>query len=405
MTSSSQKRPLRIAFTNLDSTQWTAGSQYLKNLFIALKSLDSSCRPEIVLVVPYQSKSESYNNLSDYIDQVLYVPPEVPPSIPNFWQRQTMRIQRWLDIWQEPESILNSYLREHQVDSLFSVTEFGSRFSVPLLSWITDFQHLHLPEMFSPEEIQGRQQLFSQIVTSAERIILSSQNALQDFKNFAPQAVSKTQVVSFVAQVPADIYDLDPAWVCEYYHLPNRFVYLPNQFWKHKNHNIVIQALTLIKAQHPEIIVVCTGNTNEYRHPLYFAEILAMISRLGLRDNLIILGLVPHAHLYQLMRQSLAVLQPSLFEGWSTTVEEAKSVGKCMILSDLTVHREQNPSHAIYFNPHEPQALADALVRVFDENKPGPDYDLEKLAREQLPRRTQEFGRAFVMLVQEIVSP
>jgi glycosyltransferase involved in cell wall biosynthesis len=405
MTSASKNRPLRIAFTNLASTQWTAGTHYLKNLFIALKSLDSSDRPEIVLVVPHLAQPNSYNSLSDYIDQLLYVPPDPPPFIPKFWQRQMIRIQKKLGTWQEPEPILDSYLREHQVDSLFATIDFCSRFSVPLLSWIPDFQHLHLPEMFSPEEIQGRQYLFSQIVTNAERIILSSQNALQDFKNFAPQAVHKARVLSFVAQVPANIYDSDPAWVCEYYHLPLRFVYLPNQFWKHKNHNTVIQALALLKAQHPKITVICTGNTNEYRHPLYFAELLATISTLGLRDNLIILGLVPHAHLYQLMRQSLAVLQPSLFEGWSTTVEEAKSVGKRMILSDIPVHREQNPPEAIYFNPQDPQALADSLVRVFDESKPGPDYELEKLAQEQLPRRTQEFGRAFVKLVQEVVLP
>lgn len=404
MNSPSNKRPLRIAFTtNLISTQWTAGTQYLKNLFIALKSLDSSCRPEIVLLAPHQAQSSSYDSLNQYIDQLLYIPPNAPIS--NFWQRQIIRTQKWLGIWQKPEPPVASCLRKHEVDSLFTNLEFGSRFSVPLLSWIPDFQHLHLPEMFSSEEIQAREQLFYNIAANAERIILSSQDALQDFKKFAPHAVNKARVLSFVAQVPTDIYNSAPKWVCDFYHLPDRFIYLPNQFWKHKNHSTVIQALTLLKAKHPEITVVCTGNTNEPRHPLYFAELLAMISKLGLRNNLIILGLVPHTHLYQLMRQSLAVLQPSFFEGWSTTVEEVKSVGKFIILSDIPVHREQNPPQAIFFDPHDHQALADSLVRVFEENQPGSYSELEKLARDQLPRRTQEFGRAFVEVVREIRSP
>lgn len=400
----SHNQPLRIAFTNLASTQWTAGNHYLKNLFIALKSLDSSACPEIILLVPHQEQYHSYRSLSDYIDHLLYLQPDVPPPIHKFWQRQIIRIQKRLGIWREPEPPLISYLREHQVDCLFANTEFGVNFSIPLLSWIPDFQHLHLPEMFSLQEIQGREQHFSQIVAHADRIILSSQDALQDCKRFAPQSVHKARVLSFVAQVPADIYDTDPAGVCEYYHLPERFVYLPNQFWKHKNHNTVIQALTLLQAKHPKITIVCTGNTNEYRHPLYFAELLSMISSLGLRERLIILGLVPHDHLYRLMRQSLAVLQPSFFEGWSTTVEEAKSVGKSMILSDIPVHREQNPPQAIFFNPHEPQSLADALVRVFEENKPGPDYALEQVAREQLPKRAEKFGQAFVQVVRELIS-
>lgn len=401
MTSTSNNRQLRIAFTNLTSTQWTAGTHYLKNLFFALKSLDSSCRPEIALLVPHQAQPNSYNSLSSYIDQLLYMPPA--PAMPKFWQRQIIRTQKQLGIWQEPEPQLTTYLREHQVDSTFSTEEFGSQFSLPLLSWIPDFQHLCLPEMFSAEEIKGRTQQFSQIVAHANRVILSSQDALQDFERFAPQATHKARVLSFVAQVPADTYDSDPAWVCDHYHLPHRFFYLPNQFWKHKNHNVVIQALALLKEQHPEITIVCTGNTNEYRHPLHFAELLPSISNLGLRDNLIILGLVPHAHLFPLMRQSLAVLQPSFFEGWSTTVEEAKSVGKRMILSDIPVHREQNPPQGVFFNPHNPQVLAESLVRVFDENKAGPDYELEKLAQEQLPRRIQEFGQTFVELVKEVI--
>ena len=63
--------------------------------------------------------------------------------------------------------------------------------------------------------------------------------------------------------------------------------------------------------------------------------------------------MLPRAHVFRLMRQSLAVLQPSLFEGWSTSVEEAKSVGKRMILLDIPVHREQDPPRALFFDPRD----------------------------------------------------
>ncbi|NEQ23020.1 MAG: glycosyltransferase family 4 protein, partial [Microcoleus sp. SIO2G3] len=213
MTSTSNNRQLRIAFTNLASTQWTAGTHYLKNLFVALKSLES-CRPEIALLVPHQSQPSSYNSLSPYIDQLLYMPPD--PPMPKFWQRQTIRIKKRLAVRHEPEPLLTPYLREHQVDSIFATTHFGRQFNVPLLSWIPDFQHLHLPEMFSAQEIQQRDQHYLKIAENANRIILSSQDALQDFERFAPQAVHKARVLSFVAQVPVDTYNSDPCWVCEY---------------------------------------------------------------------------------------------------------------------------------------------------------------------------------------------
>lgn len=397
----SNSRPLRVAFTSMYSETWPAGAQYLKNLFIALKSLDSPWQPAISLLVLDQAKPDSYDSLIPYTDQLLIMPPD-PLSL-KVWQRLSVRMPKWLSVCIAPNHPLVSYLRKHPVDALFAPAKFGPRFSIPLLSWISDFQHLHLPEIFSPEQIRTRNQVFSQFIDYADLIILSSQCALRDFARFSPHSICKARVLSFVAQIPEHTYDSDPAWVCEYYHLPQRFFYLPNQFWKHKNHELVIEALSLVRVQHPDVTVVCTGSTYEGRDPLHFARLLTMISTRNLRNHLIILGMVPYDHVPQLMRQSLAVLQPSLFEGWSTTVEEAKSVGKRIILSDIPVHREQDPPQAVFFDPHDPEMLADCLVRALREQDHGPDCELEALARERLPKRTRVFGQTFVEIVREIV--
>jgi glycosyltransferase involved in cell wall biosynthesis len=76
------------------------------------------------------------------------------------------------------------------------------------------------------------------------------------------------------------------------------------------------------------------------------------------------LGMIPLPHVYALLRVSIALINPSRFEGWSTTVEEAKSFGVPMILSDLDVHREQTAGMAQYFGTDDPTALADHLSRA-----------------------------------------
>ncbi|OGO06382.1 MAG: hypothetical protein A2Y73_07925 [Chloroflexi bacterium RBG_13_56_8] len=392
----SNSRKHRVVFSSILGSEWTAGPLYLGNLLAALRSLDDHQRPEIALLISGQDRPDGYRGLIPYVDQLLHVPRWL-----DFWQRQMARIRRKLNIWLVPDPPLAFYLRRHGVDSIFTRIEFEMWLSSPSLAWMPDFQHLHLPEMFPPKEILARNTLFAKVAERADCVILSSQDALRDLESFAPQQACKGRVLPFVAQVPADIYDSDPAWICDHYDLPRRFVYLPNQFWRHKNHAVVAQALVLVKAQHPEITVVCTGNTRDYRDLTYFPEWLSTISSSGLRDNLILLGLVPRGHVFQLMRQSLTVLQPSLFEGWSSTVEEAKSVGKRIILSDIPVHREQDPPKATFFDPHDPQVLADCLVKVFDEQGPGPDYELEALAREHLPIRTRAFGQTFLEILQE----
>jgi glycosyltransferase involved in cell wall biosynthesis len=181
-------------------------------------------------------------------------------------------------------------------------------------------------------------------------------------------------------------------------------VYLPNQFWLHKGHGVVVDALHQLLTRRPDITVVCTGNTTDTRDPLHFGELLARVSQLGVRENFVVLGWVPHAHTFHLLRQSLAVLQPSLFEGWSTTVEETKSIGKPIVLSDIPIHREQAPPEAAYFDPSDPAALAERLIEVYETRSPGPDHELEARARAELPGRTRDYATTFVEIARDAVT-
>lgn len=389
---------MAIAFSHISGTQWTAGGHYLRNLFLALRSgLSASEQPEIVLLV---SPGSGAAGLAEHVDRILEAPGQL--AQPGFINRQVMRVRKGLGMWREPEPLLSSLLRHEGVSVLFGQAKvFGPAFRVPLLSWIPDFQHRHLPEMFGQEELNYRDRLFNDIARHADRIILSSESARKDFDAFAPEAVDKGRVIPFIAQPPPGIDEHDPSWVCREYRLPERFFHLPNQFWVHKNHKVVLEALALLRSVQADLTVVCTGNTNEYRNPLFFSEFLTEVSRRGLREHFIILGLVPQEHLFQLMRQSLAVLQPSLFEGWSTVVEEVKSVGKAIVLSDLPVHREQNPPAAVYFDPNNAGHLAECLQKVDREREAGPDYELEAYSREGLPARTEAFATKFMGVAKE----
>ena len=96
-----------------------------------------------------------------------------------------------------------------------------------------------------------------------------------------------------------------------------------NQFWAHKNHEIVPDAL----ARAPGIPVVMVGRPADYRdrrNPS-MSRLLQRIATAGVSDRVFLLGEVPFADLVSLLRVAAVVLQPSRFEGWSTTVEDAKA--------------------------------------------------------------------------------
>ena len=107
------------------------------------------------------------------------------------------------------------------------------------------------------------------------------------------------------------------------YNFTESYFLLPNQFSIHKNHRVVVRALQMLN-QAGRIQVLATGSTNDHRHPTYFSSLMEYAKECGVLDNFRVLGPVPFDHLIGLMRHAIAFINPSKFEGLSTTVEEAK---------------------------------------------------------------------------------
>jgi glycosyltransferase involved in cell wall biosynthesis len=185
------------------------------------------------------------------------------------------------------------------------------------------------------------------------------------------------------------------------YNLPEKFFYLPNQFWKHKNHELVFQAVKALKEKGEKILIVCTGSPFDYRHPGYHTQLFNKVSQWNLHDNIIYLGLVPREHVLLFIRQSICVLNPSLFEGFSMTVEEAESVGKQLLISDIPVHRERKLSKVTFFNPRDCGDLMEKLNKIWHDTLPGPDIELELKARQELPNRLRSCAEAFIKIAKE----
>ncbi|MCH7925666.1 MAG: hypothetical protein IIC51_09045 [Planctomycetes bacterium] len=106
----------------------------------------------------------------------------------------------------------------------------------------------------------------------------------------------------------------------------------------------------------------------------------------------------------KLRRAATAVVQPSLFEGWSTAVEDARALGKTLFLSDIPVHREQNPPRATYFDPESSEMLADGIEGAWATIPQSDQESRFEQARIEHRRHVIAFGRTFRELVCEAFS-
>ena len=239
---------------------------------------------------------------------------------------------------------------------------------------------------------------------TVRRIIVKSKTTLRDFQTFAPTLSGKVRVVPFVPHVPNDIYQRDPRKAILHYHLPERFFFLPNQFLKHKNHAVVLTAISILKRRGLNVSVVCTGTHQDGRTSNCFGELLARRAEQGLDQQFIVLDHVPRLSFFELMRQSLCVLNPTLFEGFGLSMAEARWVGKRVLVSDLPVLREHGHPNATYFDPHNADELADKLALIWNQERGGPDIKAEADSRQTYSHAQLNFAQHFMRVAEEAVA-
>ena len=340
----------------INSRSWTGGYNYLLNLFRAIQN----CNVGRISLILFCGEDATDNDLQPFFElgDVNIIRSSVFDA-----DQKSANILRALFTGLDSRAL--QLFRQHRIDVVFeSATFYGWRFPIPTIAWLPDFQHRHLPEQFGFVAYWRREAGFRAQVASGRMLMLSSEDARKDCEHFYPGAMGNTAVVHFATPIPQDLIEPLPEKVLQEYRLPPQFFYLPNQFWKHKNHAVVIEALGVLKQQGLDVVVAVSGNPLDPRHPGYVDQLNARIAALGLQDNFRILGMVPRRHVISLLRTCTALINPSFFEGWSSTVEEARALGVPMLLSDIGVHREQMGEAASFFEANDVLGLAEKLKKI-----------------------------------------
>ncbi len=386
---------LHIYLKGIYGTRWMAGTLYIQNLGRAIASLPLEERKDIRLSVGVPLLNSTVTGaIPSYADRV-YTERFFNFAYFEFCKMLAEHIT-WL-----PSALVNP----RKLD--FVYPELAGKWApYRWAGWIPDFQYRYLPDFFSQKEIDTFLRVHGKIAQFAPLVVLSSKTVQADFQRFYPGAARRSTVMNFVSAIEPEWYSSDPKVTQKKYGLPDDFFLLSNQFWKHKDHAVVIEALGTLKQFGIHPAVVCTGSLPAPRHSqhLYYRQLLARIGELGLDPHIRILGFIPRFDQIQLMRRCLAVIQPSLFEGWSTVVEDARALGKPMLISDFPVHLEQNPPDSRFFERGNREQLASLIQESLLKLKPGPDLEKENFARQKNAERMVAFGRRFLEIVRCVMS-
>lgn len=382
---------MKIAFPLIDKHAWRGGYNYLLNLFSAIEMTDG------LDVQPVLFAGEDVNNIDLLPFQSL---PKSRVAISRVFNRKNRKRRLIESLATGRDSQAERLFVRYGVKIVFeNAWYFGNRFKLPVIAWLPDFQHRHLPKMFSRYGYWRREIGFRQQMSAGRCILLSSEDARRDLDRFYPSCRATPYVIRFAVEVSEKLLNSNPDEVRQRYRLPEHFFFLPNQFYAHKNHGVVLSALKLLKKSGLEFVVAASGNPQDPRGKQIIDQLKKQICTDHLETNFIFLGSIPYEDVVGLMRCTAALVNPSLFEGWSTTVEEAKAMGVPLILSDLRVHREQAEGRASFFKRRSATSMSMVLADCPRRKKN--QKVAERLVRMAARQRRQNYAQEFVAMARQ----
>lgn len=364
---------MKIAFLDQSAEGWAAGATYTRMMLKSLSLVGDDFLNGDELVFISSGKSDG-------------------GSLQTLQSNTGMDAEDW-----------GRLLRENAVDVVVPLRDHTIyRIQGAVVGWIPDLQHFRLPDLFTERDIQLRDAMISAVAQRSSLVILSSESAKQDFKTFAPEFYGKARVLSFSSMLWNEPLEDSDSVVLKY-NLPDKYALVPNQFWKHKNHAILPPALALLRDAGGRLPLVLTGLPCDYRdfENRHLSRFFQLCSEHGVRGQVIFLGQVPYRDLISIMRRAELVIQPSFFEGWSTSIEDCKALGKPLACSDIPVHREQAPAGTLFFDPGCPASLAKCLRKFLDNRIASVEESVSlRVARD----RAAEFGRGLIQIARDSFS-
>jgi len=133
--------------------------------------------------------------------------------------------------------------------------------------------------------------------------------------------------------------------------------------WRsHKNLQGLLQAFAILKKEGLPHSLVLAGPSGEYAD-----EVKKIWQNLGLERWIIAPGFLSEEKLCSLYQNAACVVFPSFYEGFGLVPLEALQAGAPVAVSDIPSLREILGSSAFFFNPRDPQNMAQVINKTLTD--------------------------------------
>lgn len=355
---------MRVAAVISSTLQLGGGFQQELSTAVMLKH----ARYEGVDFVFVTTRPENVDVLAEHGIAARYVRDSLLDSVLLEVRRSRLgrRICSWFGLSQ---SSFERYLHSMDVDLVYFLSPNLAALKLSRLGYfftVWDLCHrdfVEFPEVSADGEFELREYLFRAALPRASAIFADSEHGKKNLMRRYGIDESRIHVTPFLPSegILSAASELDAGdRVVKKFALARPFVFYPAQFWGHKNHVVIVDALANLSARHGTLIdaVFCGSDKGNLKYVLDYAR------GCGMAEQVRYLGFVDSGDLVGLYRAAVALVMPTYFGPTNIPPLEAFASNCAVIYSKLDGTDEAYREAIFEFDNEDPVALANAILTV-----------------------------------------
>lgn len=259
---------------------------------------------------------------------------------------------------------IGKIIRKEKIDVLILTSQlmYTPNMDIKIITPIFDLMHRYEPGF--PEVREGyeeRELIFKSQIKYTDYILADSElGKKQIYESYFRKNKNFPHVISLPFVVSDHISKSEERYI----DVPEKYVFYPAQFWKHKNHMNLIKAIRILREDLHDIRLVLVGSEkNCYR------KIKNYIIENKLENNIKILGFVGEENIVYLYRHAVAMIMPTYFGPTNIPPLEAMALGCPVAVSNKYAMPEQVGESGLLFNPDSPEEIAECIRKIWNDDE------------------------------------
>lgn len=258
-------------------------------------------------------------------------------------------------------SVLDCLAHEEQIDVYWFTSAILERVSKPYIFTIWDLGHRILPMLPEVSDCinawKRRENTYQSMIAHASYIITANQTGKKEILDNYSVSEDKIRIVDF--PLASLVYEKEEKPRIE---LADEYFMYPAQFWSHKNHIRILEALDVMRRKYNKRPVVYFIGSDAGN--LKFIQ--QRTKELDLEEQVVFLGFIKNSELVYIYKHAKGMIYASLMGPNNMPPYEAVYFGCPVIISSISGHHEQMGDAAFFFDPYNADELAEQMFCVLE---------------------------------------